>query len=364
MRSTEEVIRTMSKLKGWVTRVPRWDARLLLLSRLLLSTLRLLLLGPGSLGGGLHLGGLSTVVLADGLDNGGLLLGVEDGDGVRQRLLGTSLALGVGAAHDLDLDSQDTLAEQDVTGGAVDELLGGLTGVDHESVGELHGLGTGSTELSGDNDLATLGAGLHDEAEDTIASTTDGKTVEELVAEGLALGDGGETAVLDLGGVEGDAVLGELEALLDEGGELTDAATLLSENLLGVGGTDDDVGDGRGDADFDARVSLLSQLALEELVQLGVEDSVGDELSPLGTVWRRRSVKGALPEVCSIAQCVPSLARTLEELPVHPFTLQSRSFSSSWLFLLFTLAHAVLHRLYQPRNDGFLLTSGLLLPPF
>jgi hypothetical protein len=145
--------------------------------------------------------------------------------------------------------------------------------VDHEAVGELHGLGTGGTELAGDDNLATLGAALHDEAEDTIAGTTDGKTVEQLVAEGLALG-----------GVEGDGVLGELESLLDERGELTDAAALLAEDLLGVGGTDDDVGNGGGDADLDARVTLLSELALEELVQLGVEDTVSDELSPLGAI--------------------------------------------------------------------------------
>lgn len=173
-----------------------------------------------------------------------------------------------------------------MTGGAVDEVLGGLTRVDHEAVGELHGLGTGSTELTGDDDLATLGARLHDEAQDTIAGTTDGETVEELVAERLALGDGGQTTVLDLGGVEGNAVLGELEALLDQAGELADAATLLTEDLLGVGGTDDDVGDGGGDADFDAGVTLLGQLALEELVQLGVENTVGDELSPLGAAMK------------------------------------------------------------------------------
>ena len=247
----------------------------------LLSTLRLLLLSPGSLGRGLHLGGLGTVVLADGLDNGGLLLGVEDGDGIRQGLLGTGLALGVRTTHDLDLDTQDTLAEQDVTGGRVDELLSGLTRVDHEAVGELHGLGTGSTELSGDDDLAALGARLHDEAQDTIAGTTNGQTVEQLVAEGLALGDGGETTVLDLGGVEGNAVLGELEALRDEGGELTDAATLLSENFLCVCGADDDVGDGRSDTDFDTRVALLGQLTLEELVEFGVEDTVSYELPTL-----------------------------------------------------------------------------------
>lgn len=43
-----------------------------------------------------------------------------------------------------------------------------------------------------------------------------------------------------------------------------------------------DISDGGSDANFDARVTLLSQLALEELVQLSVEDSVGDELSALG----------------------------------------------------------------------------------
>jgi hypothetical protein len=139
---------------------------------------------------------------------------------------------------------------------------------------KLHALGTGGPELAGNDDLATLGAALHDKAEDTVACPSDGQTVEELVSEGLALSDGGETAVLDLGGVEGDGVLGELEALLDERGELADAATLLAEHLLGVCGPDDDVGDRGGDADLDAGVALLSELALEELVQLGIEDTV------------------------------------------------------------------------------------------
>ena len=139
---------------------------------------------------------------------------------------------------------------------------------------ELHGLGTGSAQLAGDDNLATLSTRLHDETEDTVACSADGETVEELVSEGLALGDSGETAVLDLGGVERDRVLGELEALLDQRGELADAAALLAEDILGVGGADDDVGDGRGNADLDTGVTLLSKLALEELVELGVEDTV------------------------------------------------------------------------------------------
>lgn len=249
----------------------------------------------GSLSGGLGSSSLGAVVLAHGLHNRGLLLGLDDSDGIRERLLGTGLALGVAAAHDLDLDTEHTLAEQYVAGGAVDEILRGLAGVDHEAVGELHALGAGGAQLAGDDDLATLGTALHDEAEDTIAGTADGETVEELVAEGLALGDGRETAVLDLGGIEGNRVLGELETLLDEAGELADTATLLTKNLLGVCGANDDVGNGRGDADLDAGVTLLGQLALEELVQLGVEHTIGDELSPLGAVKREVYVRTEFP---------------------------------------------------------------------
>jgi hypothetical protein len=140
--------------------------------------------------------------------------------------------------------------------------------------GELHALGTGGPELSRNNDFATFGTRLHDEPQHTVASPSDSQTIEQLVSEGLALGDGRQTTVLDLSGVEGDRVLRELEALLDERGELSDAATLLSKDLLRVGGPDDDVGDGRRDTDLDARVALLGQLALEELVQFGIEDTV------------------------------------------------------------------------------------------
>lgn len=128
-----------------------------------------------------------------------------------------------------------------MTDGVVDEIPDGLTGVDHEPIGELHALSTRSPQFSRDDDLATLGTTLHNESQDTVACTSDGKTTEELVSEGFALGDGGKTTGLNLLGVELDGVLGVLESLLDQGGEFTDAATLLSKNFLSVGGTDDDL---------------------------------------------------------------------------------------------------------------------------
>ena len=232
-----------------------------------------------SLNGGNSDGGNNLLAgLRDGGEDRGLLLGLHDGDHIGKRGLGAHLASGVPGQHDLDLDSQNSLAQENVADGGVNKVLGGLTRVDHESVNELHGLGTGTAELSGDNNLATLGTRLHDVADNTVAGTTDGNTVKELVLEGLALGNSAETAEGDLLGVELDGVLGELETLLDQGGQLADATALDTENLLGLGGTDDDLGAGGGDADLDTRVTLSSELALEELVQLGVENTIGDEL--------------------------------------------------------------------------------------
>jgi hypothetical protein len=59
--------------------------------------------------------------------------------------------------------------------------------------------------------------------EDTVACAADGKTVEELVAERLALGDSGKTTRLDLGGVKGDAVRWEAEAVGDQAGKLVES---------------------------------------------------------------------------------------------------------------------------------------------
>jgi len=190
---------------------------------------------------------------------------LDDGNHVGEGLLGAELAFWVVSLHDLNLDTQYTLLEENVSDGVVDEVTSWLTRVNHETVGELHGFSTGSTELSGDDDLTTLGTGLHDESKNTIACPADGKTTKELVPQALALCNGRETTALDLLGVEFEGVFGELEPLLDERSELTDAASLLTEDFLGVGGTDDDFGTGVRYTDFTARVTFLGQLAGEEL---------------------------------------------------------------------------------------------------
>jgi len=102
---------------------------------------------------------------------------------------------------------------------------------------------------------------------------------------------------LDLLGVEFQRVLREFETFLNESSEFTDATALLSKDLLSVGRTDDDLWDRIEDfqrigqdkrTDFSAsvchtdiatRVTLLSQLAGEELIELGAENTVSYELS-------------------------------------------------------------------------------------
>jgi hypothetical protein len=66
---------------------------------------------------------------------------------------------------------------------------------------------------------------------------------------------------LDLLGVELQRVLGELESLLDQRLEFTDSSSLVTEDFLGVGSSDDDLGSGVGDSDFTSRVSLLGELS-------------------------------------------------------------------------------------------------------
>lgn len=141
----------------------------------------------------------------------------------------------------LDFDTEHTLLEQDVTDSVVNVLARRLARVNHETVGEFHRLRTSRTELARYNDFATLCARLHNEAQHTIACATNSEATEKLVAQRLALRDSRETTELDLLSVQLERVLRELETLLDERSEFADTAALITKDLLGVGGTNDDL---------------------------------------------------------------------------------------------------------------------------
>ena len=127
-------------------------------------------------------------------------LGVDDLNVIGQRNLGALLAGDVVVQHDLHLDTEHTLSQEHMANGNIDVVVLWLTRVDHPAVDEFHALGSLTSELTADDDLAALGAGLHDESKNTIAGTSDGQTTDELVSKGLALGDGAQTTVGDFQG--------------------------------------------------------------------------------------------------------------------------------------------------------------------
>lgn len=77
-------------------------------------------------------------MLRSGTENNGLRLGLKDGDCIRKRLGGTHETLGILWKHDDDLDTEDTLAEVDVSDGLVEVLGLTMTGVNSESISELN----------------------------------------------------------------------------------------------------------------------------------------------------------------------------------------------------------------------------------
>jgi hypothetical protein len=206
----------------------------------------------------------------------GLFLWLQDGDDIWVLELWSVHAGLVVWLENLHLNTENTLSEEDVSDGGVDVFPGWVTGVDHHTVDELHSLCSLASDLTTDNDLATSGTLLHNESEDTVGGSSDGKTAEKLVSEGLGLGNGAQASVSNSLDVKVDLALLVAPSLVDDSGEFTDSSGLLAENLAWSGGNDDDLAS-LGLSDDDTRVSILGELSLEELVELGLEETVSHE---------------------------------------------------------------------------------------
>lgn len=62
------------------------------------------------------------------------------------------------------------LSEEDVSDSLVNKVIHWITGVDHQTIQELHRLGSLSSKLARHDNLASLRPTLHYESQDTIAS--------------------------------------------------------------------------------------------------------------------------------------------------------------------------------------------------
>jgi hypothetical protein len=186
------------------------------------------------------------------------LLWLVDLDDIRLLDLDTGTSSWVVWHHNAYLNTEHTLLELEGASSSVDVRLGGLTRLDHVSITELHGLGTLTTQLTGHDELTTLGSVLHNVTKDTVACLADGETSQKLVAEGLGLSNSTGGAVLDARYVQFHIVWREVETLLDQSGKLTDALVLLTKDVLGTSSQNDDLSAHRGYANLDTRVTILT----------------------------------------------------------------------------------------------------------
>ena len=141
-----------------------------------------------------------------------VFLGFVDSDNIGKILLGTDSTSGIGGLHNLDLDTEHTLLDEDMADSFIDEFLASVTGLDHVTFLELHGVSTLLTELTGDDDFATLSTSFKSRTNDSVSSTADGKTSEQLVLASFSLSFGTERSFLDAFSIEDDVVLSETES--------------------------------------------------------------------------------------------------------------------------------------------------------
>ena len=211
-----------------------------------------------------------------------VILRLRDLDRVGHNLVFAALDLDFGTLHDLYLESKNTLTQLDVSHCNVDEIVLGLTRRYLVTLSVLLGLGTLATYLTGNNNLTTGGvSATHDGTEDVVGGHTDWGACEELVLESLAVGSGAEvTIVLQSPDGEVDLVVAVVEvvSLANERLDLLHLTSLLGGDVVGLGGTDADLRIDGGGADLDASIALHTESLLEELVELSLENTIGNEL--------------------------------------------------------------------------------------
>jgi hypothetical protein len=70
----------------------------------------------------------------------------------------------------------------------------------------------------------------------------------------------------------------EVEPLLNNRCQFPDPSALLTQNILGLRGQDDDLSPGWSDSNFDTTVAIFSEFSSQELIQFSLEDTICDEL--------------------------------------------------------------------------------------
>ena len=180
--------------------------------------------------------------------------------------------------HDSDSDTDHSLLEPNVSDGLVDEHGSWVAGGDDVALLVLHDTGSLLSQLTGDDDFATVGLTVsHDGVDGPHGAESDGKSFEETGLEVLDLSGGGEASVLDWVDDDLQLALWESESLLEEHGDLVEFS-VADSSVVGSDDLWEDHGLHLGGLDGDTTVSIAGQSLAQELVDFSVKDSVRDEL--------------------------------------------------------------------------------------
>jgi len=197
---------------------------------------------------------------------------------IREKNRTSVLSCNIIGQHNFDFNSHDSLFEENVSDSFIDVIVSWLTSVDHITLLKFHGFSSLLLEFSGDDDCATTGLSLVDDATDNgIGGHPDWNLTEQFHFAKLGLGGGAQSFVYYLDDGQFHGVFGIVESLLHQGGQFPDLSSLDTHDFSLFGGSDTDLGLDGGHTNLDSGIAGCGQSLGEEGVQLSVENTVGHE---------------------------------------------------------------------------------------
>ena len=134
-----------------------------------------------------------------------------------------------------------------------------------------------SGELTGNDDVASAGSGVHDPADRGVSCSAEVPSPLKGECQFLSHDLCVEACVLDF--LNLDLGVLESEALLDDGGQILDGLTAPSDNESGPLGREDDTGSHGGPLDVESSESRTAYLFHEVLLEEDPADVLGNEFS-------------------------------------------------------------------------------------
>jgi len=105
-----------------------------------------------------------------------MFLRISDNNGIGDVVVGSNFSFRVIRQHNFDFNSHNTLFEEDVSDGNINEISFRLTGRDHISLFEFHGFSSLLFKFSRNNDFTSFSSGsvFHNSFNDGVSGKSNG----------------------------------------------------------------------------------------------------------------------------------------------------------------------------------------------